>query len=69
MPKRSTRHYEAAPDEFGRGRDDASVVMDAIYRVDGNRVITSPDAAGLWAAPSMWNHCGAEEFGPGKGGP
>ena len=22
--------------------------MDAIYRVDGNRVITSPDAAGPW---------------------
>lgn len=26
--------------------------MDAIYRVDGNRVITSPDAAGPWA-PDM----------------
>src|SRR5476649_1009469 len=24
--------------------------MDAIYRVDGNRVITSPDAAGPWDA-------------------
>jgi hypothetical protein len=22
--------------------------MDAIYRVDGNRVVTSPDAAGPW---------------------
>jgi len=24
--------------------------MDAIYRVDGNRVVTSPDAAGPWDA-------------------
>jgi hypothetical protein len=24
--------------------------MDAIYRVDGNRLVTSPDAAGPWNA-------------------
>jgi hypothetical protein len=38
MPKRSTPRY------------DASVVMDAIYRVDGDRVVASPDAES-WIGP------------------
>jgi hypothetical protein len=32
------------------GGDDESHLMDAIYCVDSNRVVTSPDAAGPWDA-------------------
>ena len=52
MPKQSTPPYDAAPDRSDRRRDVAVAVMEAIYRVDDNRVVTSPDAAGPWA-PDM----------------
>ena len=46
MPKRSTPRY------------DARVVMDAIYRVDGDRVIASPNA-GPWAPDMQHARCKA----------
>jgi hypothetical protein len=52
MPKQSTRRCDARRQQFGPGHDHASVLMDAIYRVDSSRVLTSADAAGPWA-PDM----------------
>ena len=47
---RARRRIDRAVQERVRRSGRSAAVMDAIYRVDGNRVVTSPNAAGPWDA-------------------
>jgi hypothetical protein len=45
-----TRAFSSEVDAGSREENASKRLMDAIYRVDGNRVVTSPNAAGPWDA-------------------